>query len=63
MFCLNFLLLKKTLPSRFLDGAQLSQGYKATVRISWYSFSQLRKDERLSRPWSYPELLNLGPLD
>ena len=32
-------------------------------RNSWYSFYQPRKDERLSRPWSHPVVLNTGPLD
>ena len=30
---------------------------------SRYSFYQPRKDERLSRPWSHPVVLNTGPLD
>ena len=30
---------------------------------SWYSFYRPRKDERLSRPWSHPVVLNTGPLD
>ena len=30
---------------------------------SCYSFYQPRKDERLSRPWSHPLVLNTGPLD
>ena len=29
----------------------------------WYSFYWHRKDERLSRPWSYPVVLNAGSLD
>ena len=28
-----------------------------------YSFYQPGKDERLSQPWSYPLVLNTGPLD
>ena len=28
-----------------------------------YPFDQPRKDERLSRPWSYTEAFNTGPLD
>ena len=58
----------------FMDGVQLSQGYRATMgrqftfyhvvlRNSWYSFDRPRKDERLSRPWSYLVVLNTGPLD
>ena len=36
-----------------MDGVQLPQRYRAsTVRNSWYLFDRLRKDERLSRPWS-----------
>ena len=30
---------------------------------SWYSFDRHQKDERLSRPWSHPVVLNQGPLD
>ena len=32
-------------------------------RNSWYSFYEPRKDDRLSRPWSHPVVLNTGPLD
>ena len=32
-------------------------------RSSWYSFDRPRKDERLSRPWIHPVILNTGPLD
>ena len=32
-------------------------------RNSWYSFYRPRKDERLSRPWSHPLVLNTGSLD
>ena len=32
-------------------------------RNFWYSFYQPRKGERLSRPWSHPVVLNMGPLD
>ena len=49
----------KTLWPQFMDGTQLSQGYRATVRrqfafyhpiprSSWYSFNQLRREERLN---------------
>ena len=37
--------------------------YHSVPRNSWYSFYQPRKDERLSRPWSHPVVLNRGPLD
>ena len=57
----------------FMDGVQLPQGYStlrrqftfyhSVPRNSWCSFYQLWKDERLSRPWSYPVVLNMGPLD
>ena len=58
----------------FVDGVQLSQGYKATTRRqftfyhwlprnSWYSYDRPRKDERLSQTWSHPVGLNTGPLD
>ena len=32
-------------------------------RNSWYSFYRPLKDERLSRPWSHPLVLNTKPLD
>ena len=74
MFSLKLLLLKKTLRLLFMDGVQLSQGYRATARrqftfynsatrTSWYLFNRLRKNERLSWPWSHPAVLNLGSLD
>ena len=31
-------------------------------RYSWYSFYRTWKDERLSRPWRHPVVLNTGPL-
>ena len=36
-----------------------------TTKISeiWYSFYRPQKDERLSRPWSHPVVLNTSPLD
>ena len=37
--------------------------YHSVPRNSWYSFYRVRKDERLSRPWSHPVVLNTGPLD
>ena len=37
--------------------------YHSVPRNSWYSFYRPRKDERLSRPWSHPVVLNMGPLD
>ena len=37
--------------------------YHLVPRYSWYSFYRPRKDERLSRPWSHPAILNTGPLD
>ena len=37
--------------------------YRSVPRNSWYSFYQPRKDERLSRPWSHPVVLNTGLLD
>ena len=37
--------------------------YHSVPRNSWYSFYRPRKDERLSRPWSHPVVLNTGPLD
>ena len=55
-------------------GVHLPQGYTATSRRqftfhhsvprnSWYSFYRPRKDERLSRPWNHPVVLNTGLLD
>ena len=37
--------------------------YHSVPRNSWYSFYQPRKDERPSRPWSHPVVLNTGLLD
>ena len=37
--------------------------YHSVPRNSWYSFYQHWKDERLSRPWSHPMVLNMGPLN
>ena len=37
--------------------------YHLVPRISWYWFYQPQKDERLSRHWSHPVVLNRGPLD
>ena len=33
------------------------------LRGLWCSFDRPLKDERLSRPWSHPVVLNPGPLD
>ena len=33
-----------------------------TTKFPVYSFYQPQKDERLSRPWSHPVVLNTGPL-
>ena len=64
----------KTLWPLFMDGVQLSQGYRATKRRqftfyhsvprnSWYSFNQPQKDERISLPWSHPVVSNMELLD
>ena len=37
--------------------------YHSVPRNSWYSFYRPRKEERLSRPWSHPVVLNTEPLD
>ena len=37
--------------------------YHQVPRDSWYSFYRPQKDERLSRPWSHPVVLNTGLLD
>ena len=37
--------------------------YHSVPRNSWYSFYRPRKDERLSRSWSHPVVLNTGPPD
>ena len=58
----------------FIDGVQLSQGYRATTRrgftfyhsvprSSWYPFNRPRKDERLSWPWSHAVVLNPWTMD
>ena len=57
-----------------MDGVQLSQGYIVTTRrqftfyhkvysSSWYSFHRPRNDERLSRPYRHPVVLNTEHLD
>ena len=56
-----------------MDGVQLPQGYShfeevvyfyhSVPRNSWYSFYRPRKNERLSRPWSHPLVLDTGHLD
>ena len=64
----------KTLWPLFMDGGQLSQGYRATKRrqltchqsvtkSTWYPFRQPRKDERLSRSWRHSVDLNPVPQD
>ena len=74
MFTLKLLLLKKTLRLLFMDGVQLSQGYRASTRrqftfyysapwTSRYLFNQPCMDERLSWLWIHPAVLNLGSLD
>ena len=58
----------------FMDGVQMPQGYRATLRRqftfyhqgprkSLYSFDQPQKDERLSQPCSHSVVLNTGSLD
>ena len=37
--------------------------YHSVPKNSWYSFYRPRKDERPSRPWSHPVVLNTGLLD
>ena len=37
--------------------------YHSVPSNSWYSFYRPWKDERLSRPWSHPVVLNTGLLD
>ena len=37
--------------------------YHSVPRNYWYSFYRPRKNERLSRPWSHPVVLNMWPLD
>ena len=49
----------KTLWPLFMDGVQLPQGYSHFEEAVY----QPRKDERLSRPWSHPVVLNTGLLD
>ena len=64
---------KKNLRPLFMDGFNCLKAratsrrqftfYHSVPRNSWYSFHRPRKDERLSRPWSHPVVLNTGPLD
>ena len=55
----------------FYGWFQLPEGYRATMRrlftfynsvprVSWYSFGWPWKDERLSRSWSHPVVLDTG---
>ena len=37
--------------------------YHYVPRCFWYSFYSPQKNERLSRPWSHPVVLNTGSLD
>ena len=57
-----------------MDGVELSHCYRDTTmrqftfyhyvnRGSGYSFYRPQKDERLTRPWGLPVVLNPGPLD
>ena len=69
----RWFLLKKNLWPLFIDGVQLPQDQShfeeavyflpLSPQKFWYSLYQPRKDERLSRPWSHPTVLNRGPLD
>ena len=55
----------KTLWPLFMDGVQLSQGYRVTSRRHFtfcHSIPKILKDKRLRQPWSHP-VLNLGRLD
>ena len=73
-FQINFKITLWALWHIFMDGSQLSQGYRAisrrqftfyhsVPRISWYTFNQPRKHERLSQPWSHLVVFNLGHQD
>ena len=53
---IGFNCLKATATSR----GQLTF-YHSVPRISWYSVYRPRKDERLSRPWRHPVVLNTDP--
>ena len=50
------------LKARATSGRQFTF-YHSVPRNSWYLFYRPRKDERLSRPWSHPAVLNMGLLD
>ena len=56
--CMGFNCLKATATSR-----RQFTFYHSVPRNSWYSFYRPRKDERLSRPWSHPVVLNTETLD
>ena len=49
--------------SHFEEAVYFLEIQNSVPRNSWYSFYQPRNDERLSRPWSHPVVLNTGPLD
>ena len=70
----NFMSLKKKLYDPFLwigfnclkataTSRRQFTFYLSVPRNPWYSFYRPRKDERLSRPWSHPVVLNTGSLD
>ena len=77
-FC-NILMSSETIKKAQLYGPILWMGFnclkaRATWRMQfifyhwvcrnpWYSFYRPWKDERLSRPWSHPVVLNTGSLD
>ena len=60
--------IKKALWSRSMDGYRATTRrqfsfYHKVPRNCWYSYDWLEKDERLSRPWYHPVILNSGSLD
>ena len=70
-FMLNIPFLKKNM-AFFMDGVQLSQGYRATMRKQftfwhlltrslWYSTDRPPNDKTLSWPCGQPVVLNPGP--
>ena len=58
---------KQTLWRLFKNGVRLQSHYEKAVyvlqvpRNSWYSFDRLRKDVRLSWPWSHPVVFTRDP--
>ena len=59
----NLFSCRKLKKGPFFTSTRQFTFYHSVPRNSWYTFYRPRKDEKLSRPWSHPVVLNTGPLD